>query len=72
MLLRMVGQIKVSGEVKKVTKVKIENTLASEAIVQETETTVNRYVTGLKEKKIKVLKRHLISLHHSLEHYAIL
>ena len=33
-------------EVKKVTKVKIENTLVSEAIAQETETTVNRYVTG--------------------------
>ena len=51
---------------------KIENTLVSEAIARETKTTVNRHETGLKEKKIKVLKRHLIFLHHSLEHYVIL
>ena len=51
--------MKLNQEVQKGTKVK-KNSYVSNATARETESICNRRVTGLKEKKIKVLNQYLL------------
>ena len=51
--------MKLNQEVQKGTKVK-KNSYVSKATARETESICNRRVTGLKEKKIKVLNQYLL------------